>query len=64
MEAYGIITSRVRSVISSVELRCLQMKAHARVSGQGKDTVGSNDTYLLKHMAPVKKQFEWVHDHI
>lgn len=30
------------------------MKARARVLGQGKDTVGSNDTYLLKHTAPVK----------
>lgn len=65
MEGYGIITYRVRSVISSVQLGCLQMKAQAGVLGQGKDTVWSNDTYLLKHIAPVnKKLFEWAHGHI
>lgn len=37
------------------------MKAHARVLGQGKDTVGSNDAYLLKHIAPVKKTIRSSH---
>lgn len=63
---YGLITCHVHSVILPVEVKCLQMKVHSQVLGQGQGTVGSNGTYLFKHVAPVKKKQKWrnMHDHI